>query len=81
MAASLLAKMQDATLVTGDNRLNKLAIASGLTVHGALWLLDQMVDFKALEPGQAVAALTHSLERGARLPANECRHRLIKWSS
>jgi len=80
LAAFLLAKMQDATLVTGDNHLNKLAIASGLTVHGALWLLDQMVDFKALEPGRAVTALTHMLERGARLPANECRIRLIKWS-
>ena len=80
LAAFLLAKMLDATLLPGDWRLNELAKASGLSVHGALWLLDEMVHFKALTPGHAAIALTRMLELGARLPAKECINRLTRWS-
>ncbi|GAP09957.1 hypothetical protein BECAL_01111 [Bellilinea caldifistulae] len=80
LAALLLAKLLDATLVTGDRRLNELANANGLVVHGVLWLLDEMVHFKALTPGQAATALRRMLESGARLPAEECSERLTRWS-
>lgn len=80
LAAFLLARMLEATLLTGDWRLNELANASGLSVHGALWLLDEMVHFKALTPGQAARALARMLELGARLPAEECSNRLRRWS-
>ena len=80
LAAFLLAKMLDATLVTGDWRLNELANANGLVVHGILWLLDEMVHFNALKPGQAASALTRMLEFGARLPTDECSNRLTRWS-
>jgi len=80
LAAFLLAKMLDATLVTGDWRLDELANAKGLSVHGALWLLDEMVHFKALAPGLAASALKRMLELGARLPTEECNNRLTKWS-
>lgn len=80
LAAFLLAKMLDATLLTGDWRLNELANASGLSVHGVLWVLDEMVRFKALAPGQAAIALERMLELGARLPTEECSNRLTRWS-
>jgi hypothetical protein len=81
LAAFLLAKILEATLITGDWRLNALAISSGLSVHGALWLLDEMVHFTVLTPGQAAVALKRMLEQGARLPAEECSNRLSKWSN
>jgi len=80
LAAFLLAKMLGVTLVTGDWRLSELANASGLSVHGALWILDEMVHFKVLTPGYAASALKRMLELGARLPAVECNNRLTKWS-
>jgi len=80
LAAFLLARIMDATLLTGDWRLNELANANGLSVHGALWLLDEMVHFKALTPVQAASALTRMLELGARLPAEECNNRITRWS-
>jgi hypothetical protein len=80
LAAFLLAKILDATLLTGDWRLNELANASDISVHGVLWLLDEMVHFKALTPGQAANALKRMLELGARLPAEECGNRLTIWS-
>ena len=80
LAAFLLAKSLEAILLTGDWRLNELANASDISVHGVLWLLDEMVHFKALTPGQAANALKRMLELGARLPAEECRNRLTIWS-
>ena len=58
-------------LVTDTNRLS---------VHGVLWLLDEMVHFQAIAPAQAANALGRMLDQGARLPADECRKRLASWS-
>jgi len=80
LAAFLLAQMLDATLVTGDRRLNILASANGLRAHGILWLLDEMVHFKTLTPRQATISLRRMLESGARLPAGECNNRFTRWS-
>jgi hypothetical protein len=80
LAAYLLAKRLDATLLTGDRRLNDLAMRNNLTVHGVLWLLDEMVQLKSLPRGQAVAALRRMRDQGARLPDEECKERLVKWS-
>ena len=80
LAAFLLAKTLKAILLTGDWRLNELAIANGLTTHGVLWLLDDMVYFQVLTPGRAATALIRMLEQGARLPEDECYRRLSNWS-
>jgi len=80
LAAFLLARMLDATLLTGDWRLIELANAKRLSVHGVLWLLDEMVYSQALTPVQAATALRRMLEQGARLPADECKNRLSSWS-
>ena len=80
LAAFLLAKTLEATLLTGDWRLNELAKANRLSVHGVLWLLDEMVHYQAIAPGQAANALGQMLDQGARLPADECRKRLASWS-
>ena len=80
LAAFLLAKMLEATLLTGDGRLNELANANGISVHGVLWLLDEMVHFQALTPGQTAIALRRMLDQGARIPSEECSHRFASWS-
>jgi hypothetical protein len=80
LAAVLLTKMLDATLLTGDWRLVQLASDQGLSVHDVLWLLDEMVQFQALTPGQAAAALRQMLDQGARLPAEDCSNRFLSWS-
>ena len=80
LAAFLLAKIIQSTLVTGDRRLIELAKANSMSVHGVLWLLDEMVHYQAITPGQAANALGRILDRGARLPADECRKRLVRWS-
>ena len=80
LASFLLAKSLDAILLTGDSRLYELATTNRLSVHGVLWLLDEMVRLRVLVPDQVAGALRKMLEAGARLPLDECRKRLSDWS-
>ncbi|HJW91816.1 MAG TPA: hypothetical protein VJ436_14360 [Anaerolineales bacterium] len=80
LAAFLLAKDLSATLVTGDRRLIELAKSNQLTVHGVIWLLDEVVSLDVLAPVKAAAALQRMIELGARLPQDEYRRRLSIWS-
>ena len=77
----LLARDTNRALLTGDGRLRKQAKGDGLTVHGALWLLDQMVDHAVIPPVLAAAGLRAMLTAGARLPPAECLQRLLAWES
>jgi predicted nucleic acid-binding protein len=75
----LVAKAQGHALLTGDGRLRKQAVKDGVQVHGALWLLDQLVLHAVIKPTIAAQALHTMLAEGARLPANECEQRLAAW--
>ena len=80
LAAFLLTKTLGGTLLTGDRRLVELANSTGLAAHGVLWLLDELIYFQALASTQAAAALVRMLDFGARLPVEECKERLARWS-
>ncbi len=75
----LIAKTQGVPLLTGDGRLRKQAEKDGVQVHGALWLLDQLVAHEVIARNHAAAALQAMLDAGARLPQAECAHRLAAW--
>ncbi|MDP3650358.1 MAG: hypothetical protein Q8R67_01625 [Rhodoferax sp.] len=77
----LLAQETGHPLLTGDGRLRKQAMQDGLQVHGALWLLDQLVAHKVSTPDAAVEGLKSMLDRGARLPHAECQARLRDWQA
>lgn len=75
----LLAQETGRPLLTGDGKLRRQAQRDGLHVHGALWLLDLMVEHRVIQPKHAADALDHMLEHGARLPTGECGARLSHW--
>ncbi|CAI8924943.1 MULTISPECIES: nucleotide-binding protein [Pseudomonas] len=75
----LLAQETGRPLLTGDGRLRRQAQRDGLQVHGALWLLDLMVEHQVIDETEAANALAHMLEHGARLPIGECETRLSRW--
>ncbi len=77
----LLAKTKCLPLLTGDGRLRKQALKDGLEVHGALWLLDQLLVYAVVPPQRAAAALLTMRAAGARLPEAECLHRLAIWQA
>ncbi len=75
-----LARQTGYALLTGDGRLRKQAKADGLQVHGALWLLDQIVAYEVVQPKDAARGLRSMLDAGSRLPAAECQERLAVWA-
>jgi len=75
----LVAKTQGHPLLTGDGRLRKQAAKDGVEVHGALWLLDQLVVHEIIATSHAAGSLQAMLDAGARLPSAECAHRLAAW--
>ncbi|MGE8148769.1 type II toxin-antitoxin system VapC family toxin [Pseudomonas frederiksbergensis] len=75
----LLAQESGRPLLTGDGKLRRQAQRDGLQVHGALWLLDLMVEHGVIPPAHAADALDNMLEHGARLPSGECDARLSNW--
>lgn len=77
----LLAQETGHPLLTGDGRLRKQATQDGLQVHGALWLLDRLVEYKVAAPNAAAKGLKSMLESGARLPPGECQSRLRDWQA
>ena len=80
LASFLLVRSLDAILLTGDSRLYEMATTNRLSVHGVLWLLDEIVRLRVLVPVQVAGALKKMLEAGARLPQDECCKRLLDWS-
>jgi hypothetical protein len=77
----LLAQETGHPLLTGDGRLRKQAVQDGLQVHGALWLLDQLVGHQVTSPQAAAVGLQSMLDSGSRLPGTECQVRLRTWQT
>ena len=75
----LLSSMTGRPLLTGDGRLRSDARKAGLEVHGALWLLDQLIAEEVINAVRGAEALVAMIEAGARLPRSECEMRLKRW--
>lgn len=79
--ALVLAKGLYAPLLTNDKNLRKAALQEEVTVHGTLWILDEMVRLLITSKQQASDALMMMKEKGSRLPQDECDKRLSEWSN
>jgi rRNA-processing protein FCF1 len=66
-------------LLTGDAKLRQCAENNGITVHGLLWILDQLVDNHIVSAKKTAVKLKELLYKGSRLPREECRKRISKW--
>ncbi len=81
LSAFIISKELKLILITGDSHLTKLALRHHVEVHGVLWLLDEMVQRRIVDQKQAARALRRIIDKGARLPAAECKQRLDEWES
>ena len=68
-----------ANLLTGDGALRRTAKQNNVTVHGILWILDELVNQKIITKKQAYNKLSQLVELNPRLPVAECKKRLKKW--
>lgn len=81
LAILVVANADDGIVVTGDGPLRSAAIEEGLTVHGVLWILDQLVERDVVPPDRAAAAMNAMIERGSHLPERPVQNRLRRWQS
>lgn len=79
LSCYFVAKQRGLPLLTGDGQLRKQATKDGVQVHGALWLLDQLISHGVIATAHAAAALQAMLDAGARLPPAECEQRMATW--
>lgn len=74
-----LSQKLDATLLTGDGALRRIATQQEVGVHGILWVLDEMITNELITKAEARVKLIELMELNPRLPANECQKRLKFW--
>lgn len=73
-------KKMSAMMLTGDNRLRKLAEMDNLRVGGILFVMDRLVEYNIISAGYAAECLERLKERNKRLPQTEVENRLKKWT-
>jgi predicted nucleic acid-binding protein len=74
--ALVLAKENDAILLSGDKSLRDAAREEGVKVHGTIWLLDQMVEYGIIDKRKRAASLKLMMKFGSRLPCEEVKARI-----
>lgn len=72
---------QQAMVLTGDNLIRKWCEKQDLEVHGILWILEELVQYRLLEFEDAIAHLTNLMEINQWLPIEACHKLLADWES
>ena len=73
------ARTLSAKLLTGDAALRRTAQQEQISVHGILWIFDELVRQGCLSKGHAYDKLRELMRKNSRLPAKECKKRLKRW--
>lgn len=71
--ALALAKRKVGILLTGDRRLRAAAEREKVSVHGTLWVMEQLLESGLVSPEQAEAAFERMEANGRRLPWDRAR--------
>jgi len=75
----VVAKKNNAILLTSDSSLRKSALKENVEVRGILWILDEMINNKVIDKKTAAKSLIKIRDEGSYLPKSECDIRLEKW--
>lgn len=67
------------TLLTGDNPLRTYALASGTSVHGILFVFDQLVEHGIISKKEAAEKAETLLQINPRLPKSIFSDRIERW--
>jgi len=74
-----VATREKGILLTGDLELREEAKRRKVTVHGLLWIMEQLIQERRLTPPEAAKGLRLVLAKNAYLPAKECERLLRQW--
>lgn len=76
-----LAKSLGCSLLTGDNRLRKVAQKDQVEVHGILYLFDKMLEHQVINHETAISRLQSLCSINSRLPKDEIVKRIELWEA
>jgi predicted nucleic acid-binding protein len=68
LVALALAMQENCTLLTGDKNLRSVAKSQNVEIHGTVWLVEQILNKKLIQPIDAEKAYRQMRESGSRLP-------------
>lgn len=71
LLALTLARDEQCLLLTGDKALRQVASGLNVEVHGTLWLVEQMLNYKKISVSAAKASFQSMRASGSRLPWGE----------
>jgi len=74
-----LARNLSAMLLTGDRPLSNAARENDITVHGTLWVFDQLIISGLMNHKTGSIKLAKLMSINRRLPVSECKKRLSRW--
>ena len=74
-----VAQEKNATILTCEKLLTKVAKDLNLDVHGSLWILDRLLDTSTITRRIAYTKLKDLMSINPRLPVKECQKRLKRW--
>ncbi len=70
-----------ATLITGDGKLRKYALGSGLDVKGIIFIIDELKNQKILQTTDCINKLRELKNINSRLPVIELDNRIKIWEN
>ncbi|MGM9803464.1 MAG: hypothetical protein ACI308_04725 [Muribaculaceae bacterium] len=73
------AEKNNYTLLTGDRQLKNKALSHNVTVKGIIYLFDEFIRCKVLEPRCVAIKLKELLDINQRLPKRIIQERIDKW--
>jgi len=79
LSVFVMARHTNAIMLSGDGALRRIAKNAGITVHGTLWLMDEMVEKEIIQPERAAKALRAMCDSDRWLPEEECKRRIRVW--
>jgi predicted nucleic acid-binding protein len=77
--ALLIARAEEAVLLTGDGQLRKAALDAGVDVRGVIGELKRLVAAVIIDPPRALVALEAIVASGSRLPHDEVEAARRQW--
>lgn len=75
----LLAQIKNGILLSSDRALRVLATRNGIEVKGMIWILDELVKNKIMDPSAAAEKLEFIAKNSMWLPASEVESRINRW--
>ena len=77
--ALVIARADNAVLLTGDGSLRKAALDAGVDVRGVIGELKRLVAAVIIDPPAALTALEAIVTSGSRLPRGEVEAAQLRW--